>query len=78
LQAKGETDFLRWWQDLTASSPQMVEVKPKYTAGPEEFAAHVESWIEAGARIVSACGSGPPHVEGMVKKLKDLRPEEAE
>jgi 5-methyltetrahydrofolate--homocysteine methyltransferase len=58
-----------------AGSPQMVEGKEKYAAGPEEFAEHVRSWIEAGARIVSACcGSGPPHVEGMVKRVKDLRP----
>jgi S-methylmethionine-dependent homocysteine/selenocysteine methylase len=33
----------------------------------------VESWVGAGARILSACcGSGPPHVEGMVKRVKDL------
>jgi len=58
-----------------AGSPQMVEGKEKYAAGPEEFAEHVESWVEAGARIVSACcGSGPAHVEGMVKRVKDLRP----
>jgi 5-methyltetrahydrofolate--homocysteine methyltransferase len=58
-----------------AGSPKVVEGKEKYTAGPEEFAQHVGSWVEAGARIVSACcGSGPPHVEGMVKRLRGLRP----
>ncbi len=56
-----------------AGSPKVVEGKEKYAAGPEEFAEHVETWIEAGARIVSACcGSGPAHVEGMVKRVKDL------
>jgi 5-methyltetrahydrofolate--homocysteine methyltransferase len=56
-----------------AGSPKVVKGKEKYAAGPEEFAEHVETWIEAGARIVSACcGSGPAHVEGMVKRVKDL------
>jgi 5-methyltetrahydrofolate--homocysteine methyltransferase len=58
-----------------AGSPQVVEGKEKYAAGPEEFAEHVETWVEAGARIVSACcGSGPPHVAAMVKRVRDLRP----
>jgi 5-methyltetrahydrofolate--homocysteine methyltransferase len=58
-----------------AGSPQVVEGKEKYAAGPEEFAEHVESWVEAGARIISACcGSGPLHLEGMVKRARDLRP----
>jgi 5-methyltetrahydrofolate--homocysteine methyltransferase len=57
-----------------AGSPKVVEGKEQYTASPEEFAEHVESWVESGARIVSACcGSGPPHVEGMVKRVKSLQ-----
>jgi len=57
-----------------AGSPKLVEGKEKYAAGPEEFAEYVETWVEAGARIVSACcGSGPPHVEGMVKRVKGLQ-----
>ena len=55
-----------------AGSPQIVEGKEKYTASPEEFAGHVERWVEAGARIVSACcGSGPPHLKEIVKKVKN-------
>jgi 5-methyltetrahydrofolate--homocysteine methyltransferase len=58
-----------------AGSPTVIEGKETYTAGPGEFAEHVGSWVEAGARIVSACcGSGPPHIEGMVKRLRGLRP----
>ncbi len=54
-----------------AGSPQMVEGKEKYAAGPEEFAEHVGTWVGAGARIVSACcGSGPPHLKEIVKKVK--------
>ena len=59
-----------------AGSPKVVEGKEQYAASPEEFAEHVENWVEEGARIVSACcGSGPAHVEGMVKRVKGLRPE---
>ena len=54
-----------------AGSPQMVEGKEKYTAGPEAFAAHVGSWVEAGARIVSACcGSGPEHLREIVRGVR--------
>ncbi len=57
-----------------AGSPKVVEGKEQYAASPEEFSEHVEIWVEAGARIVSACcGSGPPHVEGMVKRVKGLQ-----
>jgi len=55
----------------------MVEGKEKYTAGPEEFAEYVGSWVAAGARIVSACcGSGPPHLEEIVKKVNGTRGKE--
>jgi 5-methyltetrahydrofolate--homocysteine methyltransferase len=54
-----------------AGSPKVVEGKEQYTAGPEEFSGHVETWVEAGARIVSACcGSGPLHLEEIVKKIR--------
>ncbi len=58
-----------------AGSPKVVEGKEQYAASPEEFAEHVEGWVKEGARIVSACcGSGPPHVEGMVKRVRGPRP----
>jgi len=54
-----------------AGSPKVVEGKEKYAAGPEEFAGHVESWVGAGARVVSACcGSSPLHLEQIVRKLR--------
>ena len=57
-----------------AGSPKVVEGKEQYAASREEFAEHVEGWVKEGARIVSACcGSGPPHVEGMVKRVKGLQ-----
>jgi 5-methyltetrahydrofolate--homocysteine methyltransferase len=56
-----------------AGSPQVVEGREKYVAGPEKFAEHVERWIQEGARIVSACcGSGPIHLEQIVKKVRGL------
>ncbi|MBM4305215.1 MAG: hypothetical protein FJ115_00175 [Deltaproteobacteria bacterium] len=55
-----------------AGSPQVVEGEEKYTAGPDEFAGHVGDWIQAGARIVSACcGSGPAHLRKMVERLRE-------
>ncbi len=54
-----------------AGSPKVMEGKEQYTASPGEFAGHVESWVEAGARIASACcGSGPLHLKEIVKKVK--------
>jgi 5-methyltetrahydrofolate--homocysteine methyltransferase len=56
-----------------AGSPKVVEGKEQYTASPEEFSEHVESWVEAGARIVSACcGSGPLHLKEIVERSKIL------
>jgi 5-methyltetrahydrofolate--homocysteine methyltransferase len=62
-----------------AGSPKMVEGKEKYAAGPEEFAEHVETWVKAGARIVSACcGSGPPHLKEIVREVKRVGGKEKE
>jgi methionine synthase I (cobalamin-dependent) len=46
-----------------AGAPHMVEGRETYSAGPGQFGEHVGEWIQAGARIVSACcGSGPEHL----------------
>jgi len=56
-----------------AGSPQLVEGREKYAAGPEQFAEHVGKWIHEGARIVSACcGSSPFHLEHIVKEVEKL------
>jgi 5-methyltetrahydrofolate--homocysteine methyltransferase len=55
-----------------AGIPQLAAGEEKYAATPEHFAEHVAEWVLAGARIVSACcGSGPPHIQKMVEKLKE-------
>lgn len=52
-------------------APHMVAGEEKYMAGPDEFAHHVEEWVQAGATIVSACcGSSPAHLQKMVAKLR--------
>ncbi|MDI6754336.1 MAG: homocysteine S-methyltransferase family protein [Thermodesulfobacteriota bacterium] len=57
-----------------AGSPQVVEGREKYAAGPEQFAEHVGKWIHEGARIVSACcGSSPFHLEHIVKEVRKFR-----
>jgi 5-methyltetrahydrofolate--homocysteine methyltransferase len=62
-----------------AGAPQVIEGKEKYTAGPEQFAEHVEKWIQAGARIVSACcGSSPLHLKEIVKEVKRVGGKEQE
>jgi 5-methyltetrahydrofolate--homocysteine methyltransferase len=57
-----------------AGSPQVVEGREKYAAGPDQFAEHVGKWIQAGARIVSACcGSSPVHLKEIAKEVRKLR-----
>jgi 5-methyltetrahydrofolate--homocysteine methyltransferase len=57
-----------------AGSPRLVEGQETYSAGPDQFAQHVDQWIEAGAHIVSACcGSGPLHIKGMAEEIRKLR-----
>jgi len=59
-----------------AGSPQVVEGREKYAAGPDQFAEHVGKWIHAGARIVSACcGSSPLHLKEIAKEVRKLRGE---
>jgi 5-methyltetrahydrofolate--homocysteine methyltransferase len=55
-----------------AGSPRLVEGRETYSAGPEQFARHVGEWVQAGARIVSACcGSGPTHIREIVERVKN-------
>ncbi len=59
-----------------AGSPQVVEGREKYAAGPDQFAEHVGKWVHAGARVVSACcGSSPLHLQEIAKEVRKLRGE---
>ena len=60
-----------------AGSPQVVDGREKYSAGPEQFAEHVGTWIQEGARIVSACcGSSPLHLKEIVKEVRKFKGKE--
>jgi 5-methyltetrahydrofolate--homocysteine methyltransferase len=60
-----------------AGSPQLVDGRETYPAGPEPFAEHVGQWIQEGARIVSACcGSSPQHLKEIVKEVREFGPKE--
>jgi 5-methyltetrahydrofolate--homocysteine methyltransferase len=57
-----------------AGSPQIVEGREKYESGPEQFSKHAGEWIQAGARIVSACcGSSPLHLKEIVKEVRKFK-----
>ncbi len=56
-----------------AGSPQLVDGRETYPAGPEPFAEHVGEWIEKRVRIVSGCcGTTPLHLKRVGDKVKEL------
>ena len=56
-----------------AGSPRLVEGRETYSAGPDQFSRHVGEWVQAGARIISACcGSGPLHLKAIVRDVKNI------
>jgi len=57
-----------------AGLPKVADGRELYELTPDHFAARVTDWIDAGARIVSACcGSTPLHLEKIVEKVKEVR-----
>ena len=58
------------WVKPNAGVPRMVLDAVVYDAGPEDLAAHVAGYIEAGARIVGGCcGSTPEHISAIAAAL---------
>jgi methionine synthase I (cobalamin-dependent) len=56
-----------------AGSPRLVEGRETYSAGPDQFSRHVGEWVQAGARIISACcGSGPLHLKAIGRDVKNI------
>jgi methionine synthase I (cobalamin-dependent) len=54
-----------------AGKPELFEGKAVYKVSPEDFAATAEKIHSAGVSIIGGCcGTGPEHIEAMVKKLK--------
>ena len=45
----------------------------KGVLAPDEYAVHVQRWIETGARIVGGCcGTGPEHIERISRLVQAL------
>jgi 5-methyltetrahydrofolate--homocysteine methyltransferase len=58
------------WVKPNAGVPRMVGDSVIYDAGPEDLAAHVSSYVAAGARIVGGCcGSTPEHIAAIARAL---------
>ena len=57
-----------------AGMPRLADGKTVFDVGPEEFAKHVKSLVEAGATIVGGCcGTTPAHVREVRGKSEEVR-----
>jgi 5-methyltetrahydrofolate--homocysteine methyltransferase len=58
------------WVKPNAGVPHVVGDAVVYEAGPDELAAHLRSYADAGARVVGGCcGSTPEHVAAIARAL---------
>jgi len=58
------------WIKPNAGVPRVVGDAVVYEAGPDELAAHVRGYADAGARVVGGCcGSTPEHVAAIARAL---------
>ena len=58
------------WIKPNAGVPHVVGDEVVYEAGPDELAAHVRRYADAGARVVGGCcGSTPEHVAAIARAL---------
>ncbi|HUJ92567.1 MAG TPA: homocysteine S-methyltransferase family protein, partial [Gaiellaceae bacterium] len=58
------------WIKPNAGVPHVVGDEVVYEAGPDELAAHVRRYADAGARVVGGCcGSTPEHVAAIAGAL---------
>ncbi|HYA09642.1 MAG TPA: homocysteine S-methyltransferase family protein [Gaiellaceae bacterium] len=58
------------WVKPNAGVPHVVGDAVVYEAGPEELAAHLRRYADAGARVVGGCcGSTPEHVAAIARAL---------
>ena len=57
-----------------AGLPQVVDGTVIFPATPEDMAARVTSWIEAGAEIIGGCcGTTPDHIRAIRRAVDDWR-----
>jgi len=58
------------WMKPNAGVPHVVGDTVVYEAGPDELAAHLRRYADAGARVVGGCcGSTPEHVAAIARAL---------
>jgi len=54
-----------------AGVPKLVDRRPVYEVGPEEFAAFARRFVQAGAKIIGGCcGTTPAHIAAVARALK--------
>jgi len=54
-----------------AGKPEVIDGATVHPMSPEDMAAHVPAWIEAGARVVSGCcGAGPEHIARIAEAVR--------
>ena len=68
------TDLPIWFKP-NAGLPQLDEEgHPVYDVTPEIMSSRVQSWVDAGARIVGGCcGTSPAHLKAIADRVKALR-----
>jgi len=74
------TDVLKEMAEVTnkplvakpnAGKPEVIDGVTIHPMSPEDMAAHVPAWIEAGAKIVSGCcGAGPEHIARIAEAVR--------
>lgn len=72
LQELRSAAHLPIWFKPNAGLPVLdAEGQPTYTVTPEQMAADVPSWLEAGAQIVGGCcGTSPEHLAAIARAVK--------
>ena len=63
------------WFKPNAGLPHLDESgEPSYDITPDQMAKNVNTWIEAGARIIGGCcGTSPEHLKAIANVVIDLR-----
>ena len=62
---------LKLFSEPNAGRPELVDGKAVYMVSTEDFAAAAEKIHSEGVTIIGGCcGTGPEHIEAVVKELK--------
>lgn len=75
LKELADASELPIWFKPNAGLPKLDdEGHPTYDVTPEFMAAQVQSWTDAGARIMGGCcGTSPAHLKAIADQVKSLR-----